>query len=107
MNTIEKNGSAEVVRTPEVGLTRKDLADLDLIRRSPERLRELGTEEGSASDKILVHAVFEEGMRAIKDRNMADAYAEMAEEQFTDEGQAERSAHKARRARRNLDPWED
>lgn len=104
MDIMEKNGSAEVVRTPEVGLTRKDMADLDIIRRSPERLRELGTGQAE-SDTVLVHAVFEEGMRAIKERNMNDAYAAMAEEEQTEEGRAERQARKARRLRRNLDPW--
>lgn len=106
MNIMEKNGSAEVVRTPEVGLTRKDMADLDIIRRSPERLRELGAGKAE-SDTALVHAIFEEGMRAIKERNVIDAYEALAEDLRTSEGRSEYEGNKARLKSRRRDRWDD
>lgn len=106
MDIMERNGSAEVVRTPEVGLTRKDVADLDIIRRSPERLRELGTGKAE-SDTALVHAVFEEGMRAIKERNMIDAYEALAQDLRAGDGRSELEGNKARLKNRRRDRWDD
>lgn len=64
-------------------LTERDLVDLSTLRGSPEHLAALadvtGTElETGASDAALLHAVWEAGIRTIREHLEDAAYAEMA-----------------------------
>ncbi|CAN5313256.1 hypothetical protein BH09ACT6_BH09ACT6_25980 [soil metagenome] len=63
-------------------LTAQDLADLELIRNSPERLGALSENVDVNSEAALVHAVFEAGLERIREAaELAgyDAYAQDAE----------------------------
>lgn len=106
MATIEKHDAADVVRSSPVELTRTDLADLDLIRRSPERLREIGAQDVAGNETALVHAVFEEGMRAVKERIVADDYAGLADDLGMKEGRRELEHKKQQLRGRPRNNWD-
>lgn len=75
MTVQAPNGENRVVVTVE--LTERDLRDLALIKRSPERMNALaGT--NNVSREELVHAVLESGINREKERAMSDGYAQLA-----------------------------
>jgi hypothetical protein len=99
METMTKQ--PKVASRLSVPLTDKDYADLALIRNSPERLRELGEDlSPSSGQAALVHAVFEEGMRSIKERAVEEAYEAMARDE---ELAREARANRKRLSRRGRD----
>ena len=62
-------------------LTARDQRDLKALRNSPTGLSRLpGGIASDASEAKLVHAVFEEGMRVLKEKELEAAYAEMGAE---------------------------
>lgn len=80
-----------------VPLTEQDVNDLRNVESDAERLAELpGDIAPGASEAALVHAIFAEGMRAVKERQMEKIYREIAaEEQARSKARYERV--KARR----------
>lgn len=87
-------------------LTERDLADLSTLRGSPEHLAALadatGTElETGASEAALLHAVWEAGMRSVREHLEDAAYAEMAANPDPDFDPVERYAV----ARRHRPTW--
>lgn len=59
-------------------LSNRDEADLALIRRSPERLRELDRDlTDKSSESAILHAVFEKGLQSIKEESIKQAYLDM------------------------------
>ena len=82
-------------------LTDRDYADLEAISSSPESLRELGEDLAPGSSKAAVAvAVFEEGLRSIKERMAMSTYAAMGADI---EEQREAQAERRRRERRGRD----
>ena len=67
--------STGTTRRLSLPLSDRDYNDLDLIRSSPEYRGEVDAE--SDSNAALAIAVFEEGMRVIKERAQANIYAKM------------------------------
>lgn len=76
---------ANIFSTTSVGkrlsvpLTPHDLADLELLRTSPERLSALSPDVDVTSEAALVHAVFKAGLERIREAaELAgyDAYAQ-------------------------------
>lgn len=73
-------------------LTPQNERDLTTMRESPNRLSELpGHITPQSSKAKLVHAIFEEGMRVMKERELEETYRRIGEE--------EREQSKARHAR--------
>ena len=96
MTVQAPNGENRVAVTVE--LTERDLRDLDLIKRSPERMNDLaGTQDVSREE--FVHAVLESGIRREKERAMSDGYAQLA---ASEEYKAEVAIRKAGRRNRPL-----
>lgn len=84
-------------RRLSVPLTGRDLADLETIRRSPERLNELEVSSES-SEAALVHAVFEKGLQLLKEEARERAYEELAaDEELIAYKAARRSVPRRRR----------
>lgn len=83
MTVQAPNGENRVAVTVE--LTERDLRDLALIKRSPERMNDLaGTHNLSREE--FVHAVLQSGIRREKERAMSDGYALLAaSEEYKDE----------------------
>lgn len=62
-----------------VHLSARDRRDLEMIRRSPERLEALSEKiDRDASEAKLVHAVFEAGLKALNEAAEERAYRELA-----------------------------
>jgi TfoX/Sxy family transcriptional regulator of competence genes len=85
-------------------LSERDLEDLRTLRGSPDQRAALaevtGTEIGEkASDAFLLHAVWEAGIKAIRDQLEDRAYAEMAAQQDV--------ASRRASARRRQPSWAD
>jgi hypothetical protein len=94
------------VRRPSLPLTDRDVADLDRIRSSPSDRAALGhlvpgrvPAEGSVAESVLLHAIFEAGLRAVRERAEEEGYRQLAAEYKAED--AERRA----RARRRPPHW--
>lgn len=71
----------EAPRRLSMPLTARDQRDLKVLRNSPTGLSQLpGGVAPDSSEAKLVHAVFEEGMRVLKEQALEAAYAEMGAE---------------------------
>ncbi len=83
-------------------LTERDLAELERLRRpTPERaaLAALaGREVESVTEAALLHMIFAEGLRAIRERAEEHAYASAAADRLAS-GEAEEIRRTARRRR--------
>ena len=93
--------ASKISRRLSLPLSDKDEVDLALIRKSPERLRDL--KDGltnASSESAIVHAVFEKGLRSIREQAMEETYAEMAADAKV---AAEAVANRLRLARRPRD----
>ena len=87
-----------MIKRLSLPLNERDYRDLDLLRNSREHRRELPVE--GESNAAFAHAVFEEGMRVIKERASARIYEEMARESAE---VAERASQRGRLTRRGRD----
>lgn len=79
------NLRTDVPRRLSLPLTARDQRDLEVLRNSPRGLSRLP--EGISADSSeakLVHAVFEEGMKVLKERALEAAYAELGAEARAD-----------------------
>lgn len=104
MVTMSARMNQRVVRRPNLPITAKDEAGIDLIRSSPQHRRALDllapttpSLGGNVGESVLLHAIFEAGINAVLRSAEEDGYAEMAA-QRSDEDQ--RSA-----ARRRTPSW--
>lgn len=59
--------SSSMGKRLSVPLTPSDLADLELIRISPDRLSALASDVDVTSEAALVHAVFKAGLERIRE----------------------------------------
>lgn len=86
-------------RRLSVTMTGRDLADLEFIRRSPERLRSLPVEVSQdSSEAALVHAIFEAGIQCLKEQAQESAYALLAQDsEYVQYREARRAAPVRRR----------
>jgi hypothetical protein len=95
------------VRRPSLPLTERDEQDLALLRTSAphrEALRQLTGEpvgDLDASEAMLLHAVFEAGLAAVRAATEALGYAELAAQQTAE------SATRKAEARRRRPAWVD
>nr|WP_314844331.1 hypothetical protein [uncultured Microbacterium sp.] len=87
-----------ITRRLSLPLSDRDYSDIELLRSSKEYRREIPA--GIDSNAAVAHAVFEEGMRAIKERAAARVYEEMAKESAE---VAARAADRERLTRRGRD----
>lgn len=77
--TAQLSEQAAGIKRYSVPLSPQDRADLELIRRSPERLRSLPLPvNAESSDASLVRAVFEAGILAVNEAAMEKGYAALA-----------------------------
>jgi hypothetical protein len=83
-------------------LTAEDLADLDLIRRSPHARSAVGITE-DMSEAMTLHALVAVGMRLAREADEAAAYAELA----ADPEQQAHDAAMRRRGRRRSETRDD
>lgn len=90
MTVQAPHGEDRVVVTLE--LTERDLRDLALIKRSPERMNALAGKEQGVSREELVHAVLESGIKREKERAMSNGYEQLA---ASEEYKAEVAARRA------------
>ncbi|SDS33605.1 hypothetical protein SAMN04489752_1488 [Brevibacterium siliguriense] len=89
---VRMNPSRRQAKRLSVSLTERDMTDLKAVENSPEHLAELpGNLTPESSEAALVHAIFEEGMRAVKERALEEVYRRI--------GQEEREESQQRRAR--------
>ncbi|MGO1543588.1 MAG: hypothetical protein ACTHXA_04515 [Gulosibacter sp.] len=89
--------SDATVHRISVPMSDRDLRDLELLQSSPEYREQL---PASASSKAaLTHAVFDEGMKVIKERAEARIYEEMAKESAETESRSKNRARLSRRGR--------
>jgi hypothetical protein len=100
--------SERPVRRSTLPLTAHDLADLDRLRNPGPGREALGhltsgdLPQGDLSESALLHAVFEAGLRAIRERVEELGYAEMAASETPEEAEEHR-----RILRRRRPPWAD
>jgi hypothetical protein len=94
-----------VLRRPNLPLTARDQADLEFIRSSPAFRRALhelapsvGAPEGELLESVLLHAVFEAGLEAVRTRAEEAGYAELAVDYVFAEDQRRRTARRRRPA---------
>lgn len=59
-------------------MSQKDWADLELIKSTPDYRAVLGLEHDATSNAEVSHAIFEAGVRAIKEQAEYEIYAQMA-----------------------------
>ena len=83
--------SEPIVRRPNLPLTKQDEADLSLLRNSPTHLRALAhlsagtmTAEADVTESMLLHALFEAGLRAVQATAEEEGYAQLAADYRTD-----------------------
>lgn len=95
----------EAVTTSRISLplTSQDARDLEAMRRSPEFLRRESLSD-NPSKAATARAIFQEGMRVVKQREYAKLYAEMAAEETQ---LAESTASRRRLLRRGRDTVAD
>ena len=96
--------SQPVVRRPNLPLTEKDEADLEVLRTSPQHRAVLAqlsgiSAEGDVGEGVLLHAVFEAGMAAVQASALERGYAQLAAEY------AKSSASRRRMSRRRNPAW--
>lgn len=92
-----------VVRRPNLPLTATDQADLETIRHSPAFRRALDDlapsapgPDGDIGESVLLHAVFEAGLLAIRRSAEETGYAALAEEYAAADGEHRRVARRRR-----------
>lgn len=96
-----------VVRRPSLPLTAADEADLALLKESPpyqqalSRLAGHDLAEGGVTESVLLHAVFEASLAAVRQLAESDGYGQVAAEYI-----AEESARR-RLSRRRRPAWAD
>lgn len=95
-----------VTRRPSLPLTARDEVELEALRRSPELRRALAAIapmhpeiEGDVSEGVLLHAVLQAGLVAVRGRAEDDGYAALAEEY------ADASGTRRRMSRRRKPGW--
>ena len=100
--------SQPVVRRPNLPLTARDEADLEQIRSSLEFRRALERmapsqpqADASLGEAVLLHAVFEAGLAAVRAAAEEDGYRQLGQ-QYT-----EQQAERRRIARRRKPAWAD
>lgn len=108
MSIMARRMSLPVVRRPSVPLTASDEEHLHALRVSPDMRRALGelapmhpALEEDVSEGVLLHAVLQAGLTALKVRLESDGYAELAEEY------ASASDTRRRMSRRRKPGWAD
>ena len=77
--------SQPVVRRPNLPLTAQDEADLAVLRQSPSHLNALaelssGMPTADVGESVLLHAIFEAGLRAVREAAEEDGYAQLADD---------------------------
>ena len=97
-----------VVRRPNLPLTAKDEADLTLVRTSVSFRRALAqlassapSIDGELGEAVLLHAVFEAGIAAVRKSAEDEGYAQLAAE-YAEHAEARRGM-----SRRRLPMWAD
>ncbi len=76
------------VRRPSLPLTERDEQDLALLRVSAPQREALGrltgepVAHGDVSEAVLIHAVFEAGLAAVREATEEAGYAELAAQQM-------------------------
>ncbi len=99
--------SQTVVRRPSQPLTAADEADLALLKESAPYLQALsrlagqGLSEGEVTESVLLHAIFEAGLAAVRQLAESDGYGQVAVEYIADE------AARRRLSRRRRPAWAD
>ena len=97
--------TSTISRRLSLPISARDEADLALIRKSPESLRVLNSDlTDSSSETAVVRALFEQGLRLIREQAMQETYAEMAADMKI---AAEAAANRLRLSRRPRDSDED
>lgn len=98
--------SQPVVRRPNLPLTARDELDLTQLRESPAFRRALHalspsrpSIEGGIGEAVLLHAVFEAGLAAIRESAIEEGYRQLAAEY------AEQSLERRHLSRRRLPDW--
>lgn len=81
-------------------MNERDWEDLELIRSSPEYREALGSISDDSSNAAVAHAIFEEGLRVVKERAAIAVYEQMAADEAM---QRESAANRARLSRRGRD----
>ena len=92
-----------IVRRPSLPLTERDEQDLASVRNSPEYRTALGlptTDDVSqdVSESVLLHAIFEAGLRAIRRQAEEVGYAEIAQSYIQEDAQRRTIARRRRPA---------
>ncbi len=96
-----------VVRRPSLPLTSADEADLRLLKESPayqQALARLSSQDlppGDVKESVLLHAVFEAGLAAVRQLAESDGYTQLAAERAADD------ATRRRLSRRRRPAWAD
>ena len=96
-----------VVRRPSLPLTAADEADLMLLKESPSyqqalaRLSSQDLPEGGVKESVLLHAVFEAGLSAVRQLAESDGYEQLSAEYAADD------ATRRRLSRRRRAAWAD
>lgn len=98
--------SRPVVRRPNLPLTAQDESDLALLRSSPAYRQALAQLSPSGlspveqvSEAVLLHAVFEAGLAAVRASAEEDGYAQLAVDY------AEQAGSRRRMSRRRTPAW--
>ncbi len=93
-----------VVRRPSLPLTAADEVDLALLKQSRPyqqalaRLSSQDLPEGAVTESVLLHAVFEAGLAAVRHLAQSDGYAQLAAEFAAEESTRRRLSRRRRPA---------
>jgi hypothetical protein len=106
---MAKRLRGRVVRRPSLPLTEQDERDLEVIRSTPAYLRALldkvtpgeDVPADGLTESALIHAIFEAGLRTVRDDVQASAYAKWGDERARD------TAARRQAARRRTPAWAD
>lgn len=91
--------SSKTLPRLQLPLSERDYADLEMLKGSPEQMRQMNINE-STSNAAVALAVFEEGLRVVKERIAEASYAAMGRDA---EEKLERDAERRRLTRRSRD----
>jgi hypothetical protein len=91
--------SSKTMPRLQLPLSERDYADLEMLKRSPENMQQMNINE-STSNAALALAVFEEGLRVVKERIAEASYSAMGRDA---EEKLERDAERRRLTRRSRD----
>ncbi len=97
-----------IVRRPSLPLTAQDEADLALFKQASPYQRALARlssqelpEDGDMTESVLLHAVFEAGLAAVRQLAESDGYTQLAAAHAADD------ATRRRLSRRRRPAWAD